>query len=743
MTTPQWIIEDLARSGLTPETFPVTPLKSKDELMRRLGFSKMGEGSIFEIGGYWIEYPNTEGFYRLKLKEPISDVKYLSPKGAGNHPYIPTPVHQEAKDYKPDTHIFITEGEKKAAKATLSGFPCIGLSGVFNFTDSESGFLSELKELNFKHRAVYIVFDSDIVGKVLVRQAELRLAVELMNREAKVWAVRLPGEKDDEKNGLDDYLVRHGKEKFDKLLSKAKPTFELHISEGTPTDIILKEAAKINSRIEIEKILKHLAKNENIPLDAVRKEFAEYIPKEKGEADSKSIEVYSDDDLKKAQKLLQSPNILQKLLEMITKAGYVGEDINIRILFLIFISRLLFDSLSCIIKGSSASGKSFLVRTVLKLIPKEYILSFSFLTAKALVHSENDLSHKILFIQEHKGSESADYSVRTSLSERELSIMIPVKDELTGNFTSIEKRIKAEGLVFVETTTKDRVHQENQTRVFDLYLDESEEQTENVLNAEAEGLKNEDSLEEDLRYWRGAHSQLKPHEVLIPYAKQLVPAFPKGKVRIRRDFKRFLSLIKAHALLFQYQRTFTEDGKLIATTEDLEAILPLAEVVLVQSFKELTPKQEDVLDIIQSEFNQGEFSLKALDRKTNLIISYRTLQRYVEFFVKEGFLEWNGLKAKESRYALSSSVTSCRNTPFSTLNLSKSLEIVIKDLRQNDLTSNDVSDVKDAIDDINGNSRQKGLTSKESNNDSQLGHKKPIDVITSDDIKEDVLDPWD
>jgi len=478
LTTPQWIIEDLARSGLTPETFPVTPLKSKDELMHRLGFSKMGEVSIFEIGGYWIEYPSTEGFYRLKLEEPISDAKYLSPKGARNHAFIPPGVSEIAQGYKPDSPIFITEGEKKAEKATLEGFPTIGLTGVFGFSDKETGFLQELDELNYTHRHVYTLFDSDITGKTPVRRAELRLTVELMNRGAKVLAVRLPGEPTGGKNGLDDFLVRYGKEKFDKLLSKTKPTFELHISEGTPIDIILKEAARINSPIEKEKILKHLAKSENISLDAVRKQFAEYIPKEKAEAENKNIEVYSNDDLKKAKELLKSLNILQKLLEIIIKAGYVGENTNIQILFLIFISRLLLDSLSCIIKGSSASGKSFLVRTVLKLIPKEYILAFSFLTAKSLVHSPNDLSHKILFVQEHKGSESADYSIRTSLSEKELSIMIPIKDELTGNFTSIEKKIKAEGLVFVETTTMDRVHPENQTRVFDLYLNESEEQTE-------------------------------------------------------------------------------------------------------------------------------------------------------------------------------------------------------------------------------------------------------------------------
>ncbi len=43
------------------------------------------------------------------------------------------------------------------------------------------------------------------------------------------------------KIGFDDFLVKHGQEKFNELLRKAKPTLDLHVEEGTSADLILSE----------------------------------------------------------------------------------------------------------------------------------------------------------------------------------------------------------------------------------------------------------------------------------------------------------------------------------------------------------------------------------------------------------------------------------------------------------------------------------------------------------------------
>lgn len=201
----EWALKDLAKSGLTVDFFPVEPLQSEAELQERLGFTVIQDEpgnwvKIVDISGYWIPYPNVPGYYRLKLRREIIDsagsrIRYLSPKkemGFGNHPYIHPEVMEIALTYTPDQPIFITEGEKKAVKATKDGFPTIGLSGVWNFKDGKNDFLPELDGLNFKHRNCYIAFDSDITEKHNVKHAELRLAVEISNRNGFPFSIRFP-----------------------------------------------------------------------------------------------------------------------------------------------------------------------------------------------------------------------------------------------------------------------------------------------------------------------------------------------------------------------------------------------------------------------------------------------------------------------------------------------------------------------------------------------------------------------
>lgn len=675
-----WILEDLKKSGLTIKDINITPLKSEAELEERLGLIQVGETRIIDVGGYWIPYPNVSGYYRLKLKKLIKTdsgtVKYLSPKGSVNHPYILPEVGEILTKYAPDKPVFITEGEKKAVKAKREGFPCVGLSGVWNWKDGKNDFLPDLKKFIWKGRTVYIVFDSDVIKKYGVRHAEVRLTIELTNRGAKVFSVRLPNASSGEKNGVDDFLVQYGAESFAEFVKESKPALKLHVTEGTDRGLILKESVRIGDEIEREQIKKILAQREGVSKDAVEAEYRKYIPKDT-KAEQLLIETFTPGQLEKAKSLLRSPDILSRVIAFTQRLGFTGERVNQKLLYLSFTSRFLDGSISTVVKGQSASGKSHLVRTVLRLFPESDILNFSFVTSKALVHRQGDLSHKILFVMEHSGGEGADYSVRTLLSEGEISIMLPVKNEVTCNFETVEKRIPAKGLVFVETTTRDRIHHENQTRLFDLYVDESEEQTRNILAMQAAQVTVEDpEAEVETKVWRAAQTLLKAHEVHIPYAGELAKEFPVDKTRARRDFPRLLSLIRSHALLYQFQRQTDDRGRLVATVEDFESIVPLAETVLIQSMKDLTPKQESVLRTIEKEFlgKRGGFAVKELEEKAGGIVTYRTLQRYCDYFNKEGFLEWNGQKGATSRYTLSITVSSSRNEGIFKPNLLETLK---------------------------------------------------------------------
>lgn len=607
-----------------------------------------------------------------------------------------------AENLKKDVCV-IVEGITDAMAFIKVGKPACALLGT-NIGDKGREAVLRAK------RKLYFCLDRDEPGK----EASYRLA-----KEYKSYTLDLEYVKDP-----DEVLAEIGPEEFkrvvEKVIEEAPYYLDLVIDREDAINF-LAEIATIEYASEQEKWLKKLKDKTGITLEALKKDLerikdskleeglrkaAEKTEKDTQPADP--LSEYTEVEIQKARGILNSPDILDRVIKITEDAGYVGEEINKKMLYLSFTSRLMDDSISNVVKGVSSSGKSSLVQSVLSLIPKNDISSYSFVTAKSLVHSKLDLSHKILFVQERHGSEQADYSIRTTLSEKELSILIPIKDEATGNFTSIEKKVSAEGMVYIETTTQERIHNENETRVFNLFIDESSEQTARVIDAEAEDIKDKEKLESERRVWRCAQILLKPYDVQIPFAKELANIFPKDKVRARRDFKRFLTLIRTHTLLFQFQRDTNEKGQPVTTLDDLKAILPLAEVVLAQSLKDLSPKQEKVLETIQTEFMQGqEFQLKDLHKITSGIVSNRTLQRWVKDFVKDGLLDWNGEKGKKSMYSfstLSVSMSSCRNTTNFISNLLKLLD---------------------------NNSRQNGLSSINPNNDSELGDEIPIDAMTT------------
>ena len=194
-------LQDLKSSGL------------RDETIEELGFYSGTAPEVKDILGFIvgpgliIPYPGT-GFHRVKPDSPPPqfNAKYLSPKGSLNRLYVPPTVRPIFDD--PSQSISITEGEKKAVKATQEGFPTVGIAGVWGFRDREHTFLPDLEDIVWKGRTVYVVPDSDVATNSNVRDAVWELGWHLQQRGSDVRVVCLPDEGDG-KTGLDDYLVIH------------------------------------------------------------------------------------------------------------------------------------------------------------------------------------------------------------------------------------------------------------------------------------------------------------------------------------------------------------------------------------------------------------------------------------------------------------------------------------------------------------------------------------------------------
>lgn len=172
--------------------------------------------------------PNWPDFYRLRaLREPVPQDdkfhKYTQPPGSGMCAYFPRNVNWELILSDPAMPLIITEGELKSAKASLEGFPTIGLGGVDSWRSMRQGmpFLPDLERIVWPKRQTFVIYDSDSRTNPSVCKALWALAEALEARGALPMTTILSAEGSEEKVGLDDFLVKHGKEVFQAQLLEA------------------------------------------------------------------------------------------------------------------------------------------------------------------------------------------------------------------------------------------------------------------------------------------------------------------------------------------------------------------------------------------------------------------------------------------------------------------------------------------------------------------------------------------
>lgn len=193
---------DLQKSGLSDETLIQQGIRSvrPKDIDRLIGYSIPGLISAYII-------PFSAGYYRLKVfyasgQERYADgrkkPRYIQLKGSANRLYIPLPVFFILNDTS--APLYITEGEKKALKATQEGLPTIAITGLWNWKQSGTeNLIPDFDLITWQGRTVYIIPDSDWLeagtdGKPRnLKDAVLRLCWKLQKRGAKTNIVMLPG----------------------------------------------------------------------------------------------------------------------------------------------------------------------------------------------------------------------------------------------------------------------------------------------------------------------------------------------------------------------------------------------------------------------------------------------------------------------------------------------------------------------------------------------------------------------
>jgi DNA-binding transcriptional regulator GbsR (MarR family)/post-segregation antitoxin (ccd killing protein) len=317
----------------------------------------------------------------------------------------------------------------------------------------------------------------------------------------------------------------------------------------------------------------------------------------------------SDEEREEALAFLRNPHLVERLLEDFERAGVVGERSNKLLGYLAAVSRKLNAPLAVVIQSSSAAGKSSLMEAILSFIPEEDRVQYSAMTGQSLFYmGEQDLSHRILAIVEEEGAERASYALKLLQSEGELTIASTGKDPHTGRLVTQEYRVEGPVMIMLTTTAID-VDEELLNRCIVLSVDESRAQTKAIhaRQRRAEtlaGLFERRDRRALVKLHQNAQRLLRPLAVVNPHAERL--RFFDHKTRTRRDHTKYLTLIRAIALLHQHQRpikTAEHRGERLEYIEATEADIALAESlcreVLARGIDELPPQTRKMLSEAQ------------------------------------------------------------------------------------------------------------------------------------------------
>jgi len=536
-------------------------------------------------------------------------VKFEQPCGVKLAVYCPLTSRAKLRDVA--TPLFVLEKESAAVCLGSRGLCVLALLGCWSWRDA-SGTLADFESVALRGRLLYVGLDGDGWTNPDVGEALRRFSGWLKSRGADVRILRVPHDGEGRPRGIEDFVGAGGK--IEELLGSAT-------TEAPPAPPAKKAEAP-----------------QAPPLSAPERQAVEALKRD--------------------------PRLLDRLAELVHRAGVIGEDCTIRLLILAFVARLGDAGLAVYLLAEAASGKSMVVRRVLDLFPKETVLALSSLSANALYYRAGGLDHVIVFLAELRLDDSdeakvVDQQLREAVSEGYLRKL--TTEKLDGRLEAGERGPSTVGMIYVATSTRRALNIENASRALVLSTDASAQQTRRVLDSLgrlAADPIDRAALEGELRLARAFHAELKSYPVLIPFGPALAAAFPGEAARERRDLPKLFLLIRAHALLHQEQRerrVVRGAEHIVATPTDYLAVRAIAAPVLKANLADISPVAAEVLAVVAVRFTAGvEFSGRELYGCLQEAhvggVSRRSLKDILRELSSAGPIEWNGERGKASAY---------------------------------------------------------------------------------------------
>jgi len=344
--------------------------------------------------------------------------------------------------------------------------------------------------------------------------------------------------------------------------------------------------------------------------------------------------ILTTEERKAAEEFLIAPHLMQRTNEAIGKSGMIGEADNRLLMYLIFTSRKREQPLHIVSLGASGMGKTHLQEKVGELIPEEDKIEITTLSENAFYYfGQRELKHKLLLIEDLDGAESSLYPLRELQSKRKISKTIARKNSKGETRTT---HLIVEGPVSVSgCTTQEQLYEDNANRSFLIYLDESPEQDERIMNYQRRASAGEINKEEEAEaasLLRNSQRILEPITIINPYAEKL--CLPQSVFKPRRTNNHYLQFIEVVTYYHQLQReqiinTTTGEVFIETTLEDIAEANKLLKETLLRKSDELTGACRNYFEKLKL-YLLGEeaktFSNREMSRKLRIPIT--TIKRY-------------------------------------------------------------------------------------------------------------------
>ena len=284
--------------------------------------------------------------------------------------------------------------------------------------------------------------------------------------------------------------------------------------------------------------------------------------------------------------------------------------------------------------GLSGTGKTHLQENIGNLIPDEEKIEITTLSENAFYYfGQQELKHKLILIEDLDGAEGALYPIRELQSKKKISKTIAFKNTKGETKTT---NITVEGPVCVAgCTTKESIYEDNANRSFLIYLDESQEQDDRIMNYQKSVSANKINIEQQIKaktLLQNSQYLLKSIKVINPYAEMV--ELPKEVLKPRRTNAHYLQFIELITYYHQHQREIKYDQEtgeeyIETTIEDIKNANALIKEIIIRKSDLLTGHSRNQLEKFKRTLkNQSEIFTNQTVRK-NLKIAKTTAQRYL------------------------------------------------------------------------------------------------------------------